>query len=102
MDQFSKLTFGLFAPVPRIFKGCGLGMRYAAIARLEETVVTRFGIEGGIEIDQVNRFVSDLVSQYVEVVPEVEAIGRHRGTVLCRGLGVAACCWANIAPPVSV
>ena len=78
MDQFGKFTFSQLAPVPRIFKGCRLGMRYAAIARLEETVVTSFGIEGGIKVDQVNALRLDLVSQYVEVVPEVEAVRRHR------------------------
>src|ERR1700752_1729873 len=93
LGPFSKLTFRLFAPVPRILKGRHLRMWFVAIGRPEKSVVTGLRIERRIKVDQIHAFRFDLVSEYFEVVPEVEAVRRgvvrrHRGLSFDEDLGL--------------
>jgi len=56
---------------------CGnLRLAFFAIGRFEKDVVGRGRVERRVEIDQINRFVPNMLPKHVQVVPEVER-SRH-------------------------
>ena len=72
MNDLVELAFGLFAPVPAIFEGGYRCVAVVALGGFEEEVVIALGVEGRVEIDEVNRLVLDVLAQDVEVVAVVE------------------------------
>ena len=54
-----------------LYLGGGLG----GIALTEEDVVGGVGVEGGIEVDEVDGLIGDVVTEDGEVVSEVEFVG---------------------------
>ena len=61
-------------PAPGVLEGGNLGGGLLACLFLEEDVVVGVGVEGRVEIDEVNAGVGDVVAQDVEVVAEVELV----------------------------
>ena len=74
MHQFVELALGLFAPMPRVFKGRDLRLALVPLGRFEEEIVVALGIERRVEVDEVNGFSREVVAQDVEVVAEIELI----------------------------
>ena len=56
---------GFQGPLPGVFEGVDLGGFVFTGLVFEDDVVGPFGIEGGIEIDQIDRFVRDVFPEYV-------------------------------------
>ena len=67
-------TLGIKAPMPGVFEGGDLGGGLLAAFFLEEDVVVGVGVEGRVEVDEVNAGVGDVVAEDVEVVAEVELV----------------------------
>ena len=61
---------GLPDPVPGVLEGGNLGRGLLAALFLEEDVVVCVGVEGRIEIDEVNAFVGDVIAQDVQLSPK--------------------------------
>jgi len=57
-----------FAPVPSVLEGLDLGVADGAGLLAEEDVVGGLGVEGRVQIDEVDRVVGDVMAQDVEVV----------------------------------
>src|SRR5215207_5790629 len=68
-NHLVKAFLGLRPPEPRVLESLdlllGLGARFVT----EEYIVVLAALERGVEIDQVDRLVTDVPAQYVEVVP---------------------------------
>lgn len=79
MNEFGEFLLGLFAPMPGVFKRRNLCVTGLAFGRFEEQVVVPLAVEGRVEVDQVNGFVWEVVTEDVEVVAEVE--GGHGGGI---------------------
>ena len=54
-------------PLPRIIKGYPL-------CAADKSVVEPFGIEGRIQVNQVNRLPREVFPHYLQAVPKVEAV----------------------------
>ena len=67
-------TLGIKAPMPGVLEGGNLGGRLLAALFLEEDVVVGVGVEGRVEVDEVNAGVGDVIAQDFEVIAEVELI----------------------------
>ena len=67
--------FGFNAPMPSVVERGDLRRRLFAALLAEEDVVGGVGVEGRVEVDQVDAFVGDVLAQDVEVVAEVEFVG---------------------------
>ena len=72
-DDVLEGDFGLDAPVPSVVEGGNLGGGVLAGALAEEDVVGGVGVEGRVEVYEVNALVGDVLSQYVEVVSRSRA-----------------------------
>ena len=66
---------GLDAPAPCVVEGGDLRRRLLAAALAEEDIVRGVGVEGRVEVDEVNALVGDMLPQDVEIVAEVEVVG---------------------------
>jgi hypothetical protein len=70
--------------VPCVVEGFDLGVGVVAGFVSEDGVVRGVGVERRIEVDQVDRLGLDpwgVVAQDVEVVPVVENVRLHRGSL---------------------
>ena len=67
-------ALGIEVPVPGVLEGGDLGSGLLAAFFLEEDVVVGVGVEGRVEVDEVNGGVGDVVAEDVEVVAEIELI----------------------------
>ena len=47
-------SLGVLAPVPGVVEGFDLGVRLLALVRLEQDVVGAVGVEGGVQVNQVD------------------------------------------------
>ena len=65
---------GCLIPLPRVLEGVNLRGGLLAAALFEEDVVVLVGLEWRVEVDEVYRFVLDVTTQDVEVIPVVEQI----------------------------
>src|ERR1035437_3677914 len=72
--QFGKLTLGLFAPMPAIFKGGDLRVAFVSLRRFKEHGIIALGIERGIEINEIDRFIRNVLAENIEIVAEIEFI----------------------------
>ena len=63
--QLAEFILRLPAPVPRILEGGDLRVGFVALRRFEQQVVIALGIERRIEIDQIHRFVGDVLTEYL-------------------------------------
>ena len=70
---------GLPAPVPGVLEGGDLGGGFLAGALAEEDVVGGVGVEGRVQVDEVDGFVGDVLAEDVQIVAEVEAVGGFVG-----------------------
>ena len=70
-------VFGAAAPVPAVLEGCDLGVAVAAGFVAEEDVVAAVGVEGRVEVDEVDGGVGEVVgvAQDGEVVAVEEGVG---------------------------
>jgi len=64
---------------PGVFEGFDLGVGLGAVFFGEEDVVVGVGIEGRVEVDEVDGFVVDVAAEDVEVVAVVEGVGGFVG-----------------------
>jgi hypothetical protein len=64
----------LVGPVPRVLKGFNLSMRLFASRRTKQDVVVRVRVERGIEIDEVNALIFDVLPKDAKVVAVIEAV----------------------------
>ena len=74
VHQFVELALGLFAQMPRVFKGRDLRLALVPLGRFEQEIVVALGIERRVEVDEVNGFVLDVFLEDVEIVAEEELI----------------------------
>ena len=68
-------AFRFQAPVPSVVESSNLGRRLVAAALAKQHVVGGIGIEGRVEINQVNAGVGNVLAEDGQVVAEVEAVG---------------------------
>jgi hypothetical protein len=61
-DKLKIFPFSLISPMPRILKGCDLGVGIMSGRRRIKDIVISFGIEWRIEIDQINGIVLEVVT----------------------------------------
>ena len=66
--------FGFQPPVPGVVEGGDLRGRLFAALLAKQYVVSSVGVEGRVEVDQVDAFIGDVLAQDVEVVAEVEFV----------------------------
>ena len=66
---------GFFVPLPGVFEGGDLGGGAGAVSFGEEDVVVLAGVEGRIEVDEVDGVGGDVVAEDGEVVSVVELVG---------------------------
>jgi hypothetical protein len=94
-DHFFVAAGGFFVPLPGVFEGGDLGGGAGAVRdtlkfayfSIEEDVVVLTGVEGRVEVDEVDGLVGDVVAEDFEVVAVVAAPGwctRHHDTSLDR------------------
>jgi hypothetical protein len=76
-DKLKVFSFGLISPRPRILKGGNLGIGIMSRWGRVKDVVIAFGIEGRIEIDQVDGIVREgvTVPENFEIVAIIKGIG---------------------------
>ena len=67
-------VLGLHAPVPGVVEGVNLGGGALAARLLEQDVVGGVGVEGRVEVDEVDALVRDVFPEDAEVVAEVELV----------------------------
>ena len=67
-------VLGLLGPFPGVGEGFDLGGGFLAGALAEEDVVGGVGVEGRVEVDQVDGGVGDVVAQDGEVVAVEEGV----------------------------
>jgi len=60
--------------MPRIVKRLDLGCRFRSILLGEQDAVFGLGVEGWIEVDQIDRLVIDVAAKNIEVIPEVKMV----------------------------
>ena len=84
VHQFVELALGLLAPMPRVFKRDDLRLALVPLGRFEEEIVVALGIKRRVEIDEVNGFGRDVVTQDVQVVAIVKGV---HGLVMYQGDG---------------
>ena len=65
-----------------------LGLGFGALGLLEQHVVGAVGVEGRVQVDEVNGVVGDVLAQHLHVVAVVEDVGVHHlaynNTILLR------------------
>ena len=92
-------VFGAAAPVPAVLEGGDLGVAVAAGFVAEEDVVAAVGVEGRVEVDEVDGGVGEVVG--VAQDGEVVAVEEGVGVRSCRiGLGLFEDADVPIAPEV--
>jgi hypothetical protein len=64
------LALSLLAPAPGILKCSDLRVRLVPPGSLEQQVVIALGIEGRVEIDEIDAVIGDVLAQDFEVVPK--------------------------------
>jgi hypothetical protein len=72
--DFLVHRLGLHAPLPRILKRHDLRGGFFAALFLEEHVVGGVGVEGRVEVNQVNAGVRDVVAKNVQVIAKLELV----------------------------
>ena len=70
---------GFDVPGPGVLEGLDLGVGLGAVFFGDEDVVVGVGIEGRIEIDQIDGFIFDVAAEDFEVVAVIEGVGRLVG-----------------------
>ena len=73
-DDLFVAAGGFFVPLPCVFEGCDLGGGAGAVFFGEEDVVVLAGVEGQVEVDEVDGVIGDIVAEDFEVVALVEPI----------------------------
>jgi hypothetical protein len=82
-DKFVVLALGGAVPGPGVVEGFDLRRGGLAAALLEEDVTGAVGVEGRIEIDEVDRLVGHVLPQDVEVVAIVAGVGHQCPALRC-------------------
>ena len=73
-DDFLIGALGFEVPLPTVFEGGDLAGGAAAVLLGEEDVVVLTGVEGRVEVDEVDGLVGDVVAEDFEVVAVVELV----------------------------
>jgi hypothetical protein len=74
LDDLFVGAGGFFVPLPGVLEGGDLGGGAATILFGEEDIVVLAGVEGRVEVDEVDGLVGDVVAQDLEVVAVVELV----------------------------
>ena len=74
LDDLLQSTHGLVVPLPGVLEGVNLGAGLGAVLFGEEDVVVLAGVEGRVEINQINSLVLDVAPEDVEIVTVVERV----------------------------
>ena len=67
-----------FRPVPCVVERLNLRLASMPVRRLEQHIVSGFGVERRIEIDQIDAFVGDVFAQHLEIVAIEQLVGHGR------------------------
>jgi len=79
--QLEQALPRVHAPLPSTLDSHNLGKAFSAAFLFEQHVVGGAGVEGRVEIDQVNAGVFDVIAENFKVVAEVKLIlGFHYRT----------------------
>jgi hypothetical protein len=73
-DDFLIRALGFEVPLPTVFEGGDLGGAARAVLLGEKDVVVLTGVEGWVEVDEVDGLVGDVVAEDFEVVAVVELV----------------------------
>ena len=76
-EQLAIEGFGAAAPVPGVFEGGDLGFGIAPALVFEEDVVGAVGVEGRVEVDEVDGGVGEVIAEDGEVIAVEEGVGGH-------------------------
>lgn len=79
LDNFFVGALGVQVPFPSVFEGHDLRGGAGAVALGEEDVVVLTAVEGRVEVDEVDRFVPDVLAQDDEIVAVIEFVLFHCG-----------------------
>ena len=71
--------------MPGVLEGGDLRGGFLAGALAEEDVVRGVGVEGRVQVNQVDALIADVLAEDVQVVAEVKAVGDIRGRSHRRG-----------------
>jgi hypothetical protein len=74
LNDLLQGALGFDIPLPGVLEGADLGAGLGAVFFGEEDVVVLAGVEGRVEIDEVNRLVADVEPEDFEVVAIVELV----------------------------
>ena len=77
LDDVLVGALGVDVPLPGVLEGRDLGLELRAVLFGEEDVVVLAGVEGRVEVDEVDRLVLDVAPEDVEVVAVVEVVFGH-------------------------
>ena len=82
-QQLAIELFRAAPPMPAVFEGGDLRFGIAPALVFEEDVVGAVGVEGRVEVDEVDGGAGEVIAEDGEVVAVVEGVGGHLG--LARG-----------------
>jgi len=74
LDDVLVGALGVDVPLPGIFKGVNLGTGLGAVFLGEKDVVVLAGVEGRVEVDEIDGLVLDVALEDFEVVAVVELV----------------------------
>ena len=84
-DNFLVGKFGFQAPALGVVEGDGLRGGLFAAALPEQNIVCCVGVEGRIQVDEVNALGGDVLTQNVEIVAELELVGMCVSWIVSQG-----------------
>ena len=67
--DFGVFLFGFQVPRPRVLERFDLGVGLRAVLLGEQDIVVGVGVEGRVQIDQVDRFVVDVPAEVSTLSP---------------------------------
>jgi len=74
LDDFFVAAGGFFVPLPSVFEGGDLRGGASAVLFCKEDVVVLTGVEGWVEIDEIDGCVGNVVAEDLKVVAVVELV----------------------------
>jgi len=74
VEEFVELALGLLAPMPGVLEGGNLRVGFVSLRRFEEHGIIALGIKRRVEINEVDRFIRNVLAENIEVVAEIEFV----------------------------
>jgi len=72
--EFVELALGLLSPMPGVLEGHDLRVRFVSLRRFEENGIIALRIKRRIEINEIDRFIRDVLAENIEIVAEKKFI----------------------------